>query len=72
MFIQSFTSSRPLWAEGVESGRGGVAYLRAAHQLPASLPLRVEHNGRTLADMDARYRYIFQQINQCLIWTGIG
>jgi hypothetical protein len=55
MFIQSFTGSgSTLYAEGVSSGRECLDYLRHAHQLPAHLSLRLEYNGRTLTDLDAR------------------
>jgi hypothetical protein len=55
MFIQSFSSTRPIWVEGVERGRDAITYLRAVHNLPATLPLRIEYNGRALADLDSRY-----------------
>ncbi len=54
MFIQSFTGSGTLWAEGVSTGRECVDYLSHAHQLPAHLSLRLEYYGRTLTDLDAR------------------
>jgi hypothetical protein len=54
MLIQSFSGRGTLWAEGVCSGREGLAFLRAAHHLPATLQLRLQYNGRTLTDLDAR------------------
>lgn len=53
MLIQSFTCRGSLWVEGVSSGRGCLDYVRAAHQLPASLPIRLQLNGRPLKDLDA-------------------
>jgi hypothetical protein len=55
MFIQTFSSKHPIWVEGLDRGCDVIAYLRTVHNLPDTLPLRLEYNGRVLKELDSRY-----------------